>query len=280
MREALEAYPQARHFEGRIDDWIATTMRVEADGAMWMWRVLRVSGFVGVDIGTLVSAFQGQCDASGSACEIVAEKLLLSAPQATGSAIERGRDMEPLIRTKARALLQGKGDDAGMSVISRGRGPTPWMLYAPDDVLVVDGRRWLLNYNCSLDLESEVQARERHSARLHQGRMVAMHNGLAVDVMAVAQWDYQSWRPVVFEIAHDAHVDEIIVAAGDHYWNECVLTGDLPECPAIAADFALPRERSTAIAPVATKDLLERAAPSPTETDEAPKPDVASAMAA
>lgn len=233
-KQRILSLPQARHFtEERINHWLQAVQQVEADRLGW--HIARLNGFGGSDIGVLVAEFHGLTDPFTSAREIVASKLLMNVPEQANGPMKRGQMLEPVIQQMFMEYMgqfgQVSHDAAAFEQLKRGKSHHfPWMRYSPDDVITLDGRRYLIDYKSPTEYEYDKTGLPmRYCAQLHQGRAVGIENGIQFDGMLLCVLDLAKWEVKVSEVPFESELELAVFEAGNHYWNEYVLKGLLPE---------------------------------------------------
>ncbi len=276
-RAALRADPLYALLAPRVEQWLADVAR--ADPQRLLWHARRLRGFGGSETGTLVANRRGAPGDFGESARHVIERKLLLAPVRRPTADQRrGLDMEPLIQHHFMtqfASLDARRDEAAYQAIATGVGPLPYLRYSPDDVAVLGGRRYLIDYKSptQVDLMDDGSAPVMfgYGVQLHTGRLVAQQQGVPIDGMLLVQWDIKRWMPVVTEVEHDPALGEEIVEAcrfyRDVYWTRGVLP---PPFDRPAFDLQrLPAETSRQIAVCASRfALLGSAAARLTEAQE------------
>lgn len=231
----LSALPQWEQVKNRIPDWIQGVMSIEPDRAEF--HAIRLGGFGGSEIGALAANADEARDDFSSAREIVKSKLLLSLPIASTGHMERGNDLEPIAKMKFHRKFQSlncRTDTEAMVALSKAKGRRGWERYSPDDIVLMDikgkTRRILADYKAPsedcVDDDSGVKA--RYSAQLHLGRHLCQQNGIQIDGMVLAPLSYSLWDTVDLSVAFDPAMESRILEAGDYYWNDFVLKGELP----------------------------------------------------
>lgn len=68
--------------------------------------------------------------------------------------------------------------------------PRKWMRYSPDDTVIKDGKRYLIDYKAPGE---PGDVKFRYACQLHQGRMVCEHSGVHIDGMILVQLDWRTW---------------------------------------------------------------------------------------
>jgi len=276
-RAALRADPLYALLAPRVEQWLADVAR--ADPQRLLWHARRLRGFGGSETGTLVANRRGAPGDFGESARHVIERKLLLAPVRRPTADQRrGLDMEPLIQHHFMtqfASLDARRDEAAYQAIATGVGPLPYLRYSPDDVAVLGGRRYLIDYKSptQVDLMDDGSAPVMfgYGVQLHTGRLVAQQQGVPIDGMLLVQWDIKRWMPVVTEVEHDPALGEEIVEAC-RFYRDVYWTRGVPPPPFDRPAFdlqRLPAETSRQIAVCASRfALLGSAAARLTEAQE------------
>lgn len=231
----LSALPQYDHVKSRIPDWVQAVMRVEPDRAEF--HAIRLGGFGGSEIGALCANADEVRDDFSSAREIVKAKLMLSYPQASTGHMERGNDLEPISKAKFHRKFQNlncRTDTEAMVALSKAVGRRGWERYSPDDIVLIDvkgkTRRILADYKAPAEdcVDDDSGVKARYAAQLHLGRYLCQQNGIQIDGMVLAPLSYSLWDTVDMSVDYDPAMEKRIIEAGDYYWNDFVLKGELP----------------------------------------------------
>ncbi len=213
---------------------------VASHGKKALWHAARAGGFGGSQIGVLVRNFHGiRADFQDSAHDIVEGSLLRRTPDKPTAAMQRGISMEAWHRQWFLAKYAAQRDAVGFEALSKHAGPQAWMRYSPDELCIFpqssglpsrDGRltRVLVDYKSPTSVKLGDSVSFQYACQLHLGRLVAEHNNVAIDAMMLSQFDWGGWSLKDDFIEHDAALDEAIMEAGNHYWNEYVMRGQVP----------------------------------------------------
>lgn len=227
---AIRALPQAAHIDNeRALAWLGKASTAHTtlglDGL-----VRRLAGIGASEIGALIQERRGEYVAFGCAREVVADKLLLRAPQPPNGNQYRGVELEPLIRNRFRAAAGAQPDTAAIQAVLNYRDPEhPWLLCTPDDIVRINGLRVLVDYKAPATPMTGVSF--SHAAQLAHSSLVAERAGFPVDLLLLVPWNLREWRFEMFQVEPDPQLRQAIIAAGDHYWNRYVLAGELPPYP-------------------------------------------------
>ena len=217
--------------------WIDETVAVH--GELAIWHAIRLGGFGGSEIGVLVRNAQGErADFNDSARDICRRKLMLEAPVESAAQMIRGHENEAIHAQKFYAKYGVQRAQEEFSKIANGVGPRPWMRYSPDEVFFVPkggmAERmgmapglWLGDYKAPTVVDESESIKFQYACQLHQGAMVAHHNGVKLSGLMLSQYDWAQWALKDDVIQYDPALARRIVEAGDSYWG-MVLKGSLP----------------------------------------------------
>lgn len=234
--QIIDALPQrAAIAEGDVRHWLAEV--VGNYGELAKWHATRAGGFGGSQIGALVRNFHGmRADHEQSARKIVAGALLREVPEEPNGHMQRGIAMEASHRDWFLKKYGAHRDIKGFETLSRSTGARAWMRYSPDELAFMPNpvdsqaggmQRWLGDYKAPSNVAQDDKVSFQYVAQLHMGRLVCEHNGVHIDGMILSQFDWTNWALKDDVIPYMPELDEVIVQAGDHFW-EFVLRGQLP----------------------------------------------------
>jgi hypothetical protein len=234
--EIIDALPhRAAITEGDVRHWVAEV--VNNYGELAKWHAKRAGGFGGSQIGALVRNFHGlRADHEQSARKIVAGALLREVPEEPNGHMQRGIAMEASHREWFLRKYGAHRDVKGFETLSRSTGSRPWMRYSPDELAFMPSpvdaqdnvmRRWLGDYKAPGSVDKSDKVSFQYVAQLHMGRLVCEHNGVPIEGMILSQFDWSNWALKDDVIPYMPELDELIVQAGDHFWD-FVLRGQLP----------------------------------------------------
>lgn len=217
-RRIIEALPQYDLVKGRVDVWLDEVHRIDPERIDW--HALRLTGFGGSEIGALVLD-------SDSARNVVLEKLLLSVPESPSQGVRRETVMEPIHRIEFLAKYGLRQDKDALHRLSAAQRARPWIRHLPDDVCMTEGgKRILVGYKSPPELSEE--ERFEYKAQLHLGLLVGEKIGIDFDGMVMSEMGWGAWKTNDFFIERDEEMIGRILDAGNHYWNSCVLKGEVP----------------------------------------------------
>ena len=232
MREIIDGLPQREHLgEVDISLWVREVLRIDPERGAW--HATRLSGVGGSEIGVLVRNYAGErADHLESARSIVERKLLKRLPDPPTPAMARGIENEDLHAQRLYKMLGVRRDEASYAALARGRGPRAWMRYSPDDVVIAVGEAGalpiLLDYKAPTEVDQEARISIQYAAQLHMGAIIAAHNGIELGGLMLSQYDWKNWTLKNDDVAYRPDLARLLVEAGDHYWNDFVLRGQVP----------------------------------------------------
>ena len=232
MREIIDGLPQREHLgEVDISLWVREVLRIDPERGAW--HATRLSGIGGSEIGVLVRNYAGErADHLESARSIVERKLLKRLPDPPTPAMARGIENEDLHAQRLYKMLGVRRDEASYAALARGRGPRAWMRYSPDDVVIAVGEVGalpiLLDYKAPTEVDQEARISIQYAAQLHMGAIIAAHNGIELGGLMLSQYDWKNWTLKNDDVAYRPDLARLLVEAGDHYWNDFVLRGQVP----------------------------------------------------
>lgn len=233
--------------DAQIDLWINHVN--SNDPLRLVWHARRLSGFGGSEMGSLVASYLSDHGSDyikpgfsfKSANEIVQSKLMMTMPGAIESNALRGLFFEEKIRELYIEQLRRKGhvvhrDVEGMNAINLFNDPDRvWRKANIDDLLIVDGKRRLVDYKFpapdiadnykNYGISSDYQCQGHHYAD------IAFDLDIQIDEACLAPYHMQLHE--VYDLAYPIRQDIRAVCkdAGDFYWNEYLLKGKAPPFP-------------------------------------------------
>lgn len=222
MRRIIERLPQYSVVKPRVEDWISQVLA--SDPQRGVWHASRLGGFCGAELGALCEGLLG--DQRGVE-QIIRRKLLTEAPGTQGSSEKRAIAMEPIHRMMFHEKHDAMVDVPAMRCLSAARVPRPWMVYAPDDVLLLrNGERWLVDYCSPDEPHFLVDLEPAKSTALVLGGLVAAYNGIKIDRLMLSEMSWKEWDTREHQVGRHAELEELIQDAGEHYWG-MVLSGEV-----------------------------------------------------
>ncbi|MCA3265522.1 MAG: hypothetical protein ING19_05575, partial [Azospirillum sp.] len=247
--------------EETVDRWIESIYNIDRERAMW--HVRRASGIGGSEIGELVSWRNGIFDTWKTPRDMVLSKLLIEPPSPENRHTVRGGAMEPFIQHLIRRRLPGAVRDVEtLERIRAGRHrEIPWCIGTPDDIWLIGGKRWTVDYKAperkTLDGYMKEGVSLEYRAQTKQYDMICNSYGIKTDVLAnifvpadtlathafkyfdavqrnpglkLEDYDPPEIPGDMEIIVHpeDPDLEAAIVDAGNHYWNNYVMEGEFP----------------------------------------------------
>ncbi|MCP5458705.1 MAG: YqaJ viral recombinase family protein [Gammaproteobacteria bacterium] len=231
----LQRLPQAPHCAERMQTWLTTVAERQAQGTLGglslAQHLRRLSGIGASEIGVLVGERRGLYQPFSTAREVVAQKLLFDPPEPDNAHLRRGALMEPMIRSEFLRLSGATPRPDLLQKVVETPAQWDWMQATPDELVVMDGRLGIIDYKSPAQPINDVPL--EYACQLHQIGLLAQHAGLPVAFRALVAWNSETWRPEVLPCPHDPALEQEIVEAGNHYWYNHILTGELPPWPTV-----------------------------------------------
>ena len=234
VRVKVDALPQRDLIEEH-DARFWSEEVVERYGQLALWHATRAGGFGGSQIGALVRNSLGLRADHSSAHDIVEGALLRRLPDEPNGHMQRGVWMEPHHREMFYVKWGARRDEAGFKLLSESTGVRSWMRYSPDElcfmsgaVLGMPGDRLVRILG---DFKAPTEARGvnfEYQCQLAMGNSICRHVGLKVDALMLSQIDWANWELRDEWVDSSEELEGHIVAAGDYYWNEFVMKGQVP----------------------------------------------------
>jgi hypothetical protein len=225
--DALMALPQSCHFK---PENIQRFLDARRDDPRVMWHVKRLSGIGGSEIGVLVAAQRGVPDAFGNTpADIIGEKLLAFEPKKTTIAMRKGIVAETCLRQFFLEDYKAERDMKSIGLLESDsvKMPFEWMRYSPDDIVKINGHRYLVDYKHPKEASLHDDLHLRYICQLHQGQMILDYNGIKIDGMLLVQYPEHGDDLLVSEIPFDDSIVDDIIKSGQSAWFS-VLSGHIP----------------------------------------------------
>jgi hypothetical protein len=250
----------------RIAKWIDAMAAREPERLVW--HALRQSGFSGSEVGTLVENRRSRRAHFGSARKLVMQKLFMVTPDNPNEHMLRGIETEDMHRGKFLKLWNATRDTAAFDALSAARGRYPFLRYSPDDVVIIQGARVLVDYKSPGTVEDEEEYSFDYQCQINLGADILNIIGMPADHGMLSRLSWKDWRCVGTWVEIDPHLQQEIADCAHHYWSEHVLKADPPpfvtgekltELPEqVKHDLKLLSAQITAIDEVTAKLLGER----------------------
>lgn len=224
---------------GRVDRWIEETYKV--DPQRLLWHVDRAGGIGGSDVGVAAMELSGGADPFDTMQDIVRQKLFLDPPARPNAYMEIGSALAPVAREAFHQRMDRYGcatDTPAYEALSqRVANARPWMIGDPDDVVTLNGKRFVVAYRVSTsDKEpySHGQVPMRQVFQMHQYAALLEARNLPVAGLVVAPYvrDEEGFFKLLnLSVRRDPAIDAKLIEAGEHCW-QFVMSGELPPLPA------------------------------------------------
>lgn len=215
----------------RFDPWMrAAWVASDGDASRVVWHISRLATIGSSEIGVAVLERAGAEDAFSSIRKILEGKLLIAPPERRSFAMRVADALRGEAVDAFHARFDCATDEAALAALRAGTrigtrhaaAPRrPWMSGMPDDLVVIGGRRYLVNVKVALNDRHPLETPSRNVYQLHQQRLIAEDHGIAVDGLVLAKFtrDADGYPDLVpLEVEIDAEKDAAIIAAGDHVW--------------------------------------------------------------
>lgn len=236
FESVVEQLPQFKNGVIKEEDafrWAENTLI--ADPGRLVWHAKRLEGWGASDIGHLVTALRGDFDAFKGAPRLVMEKLMKIAPDAPSGASLRGLEMEDLIRQKFLKKFSAKQrPDLHKGYHGFKSRQYSWLKGNPDDIVEINSKIFIVDYKApGSESFKKSEAAEGvnfdYACQLHHLHKIAAELGIQVDGLLIAALDFDAWEVESRLIDFNPDLMNEILQAGDHYWNEYVMQGLIPD---------------------------------------------------
>lgn len=237
--EAIKSLPQAPAIfadEGRAERWIEAAYA--ADPERLMKHIERAGSLTGTELGVAAIEFSGGFDPFDSLRDIVRRKLLMETPTPPNAAMEIASALKP----HAKQLFHEKFKSLGCVVDENALAATlsvsemPWATPAIDDVVLIDGKRILVNYTVTVS-DNETYSRSeiptRYVIQMQLGAIALEKAGFPVDgvVFAPLVKDPDGYFKLRhFSIKRSAEHESLMKEAGAACWAK-VCASEVPDYP-------------------------------------------------
>lgn len=232
----VDQLPQARHIAQDVRErWIERTIALGDHDPMWHARRLR--GIGSSEIGCCVQSARGIFTPFQSARDVALSKLMVLAPDAGSGDTRRGNHLETVIRDMFHAKFGTRSETAMMEamqdVVVSG---APWMVGNPDDLCVIDGTLYIVDYKAPRPTTLEENQKADgvdfdYVCQLHHLQRIGREAGLQIKGRLLCALDYNNWDLDVRAVPFDGRLLEEMMQVGNELWNEFVLKGDAPVMP-------------------------------------------------
>ncbi len=205
------------------------------------WHIQRLGGIGGSEIGVVVYDVRGEKDPFGETVNNIAkQKLLQVQPKKQTYAMARGVWFERVVRHVFREQYGAKTDFEAKKILSTTKDtPRPWMRYSPDDVVIIDGKRLLVDYKTPTEAALHNEISLRYRAQLHLGYIIGAYNDLKLDGMMLVQAPQNGNEEIVLtQVEFDNELAKDIIMGGDKLWND-VVSGIVPPAPPMSPQVEL-----------------------------------------
>lgn len=263
IKKILASLPQApvinQEHAGR---WLEGVMRYHRKRAEW--HAKRLNGIGGSEIGAVIRGLNGLKESGFSSFrQVVEHKLMMRLPEYETIHMKRGTVLEQLARLAFLYRYKGERDVAAIRAAeqARGRPGYEWLVGNPDDLVMLNGKRFLTDYKVPNQFDDEIAF--DYQAQLHHYDLLCKMGGVKVDGLllakldlspelanglverfpsmteaqvhevarSIAKIDMPGMRVVGFVVDTNRSMQVDILEAGATAWNDFVLVGNVPPKP-------------------------------------------------
>lgn len=263
VAEALSSLPQAGVITKENFSYHLTGLeRFHLDRLQW--HVNRAGGLGSSDMGAILRGFHPDYSGEtgfGDAFKVIEHKLFMRLPDFETEHTKRGVTLEDLARAVLHQRFSAQTDTAALDAVRNGKSPEsmPWLRGEPDDIVIIGGKRWLLDYKVPNVATNEIEF--DYKVQMHHLKLLTDHHGVQIEGMLlvkldlapeVAQtlvrdfptMDQQARQQLVHSLAtlnlpgHGVRVLPVtldtklmndIALTGQQVWNDYVMTGNVPK---------------------------------------------------
>lgn len=249
-----ESLPQWKHvYRENFDRWLDAVLAAPPSSLTPQRHLERMAGLTGTQTPIVVLEARGLRDTFGGTIHsLVVEKLFGSLPQPQNDHMARGIQWEPYIRD----IFHSYYGDAiqsdiealiALQDVEKTSKDHPWLIGTPDDVVIIDGRRIIVDYKSPIEAKTKIidgriapEIYPRYSVQLHHYELIGNMRGVDFDGRMLVFPDLERNRLVIHEVDRDESIFHDILCHGDRVWNDFVLKGLVPDPPErnITADIA------------------------------------------
>ncbi|CAM5370688.1 hypothetical protein SSTU70S_05751 [Stutzerimonas stutzeri] len=260
IKAILASLPQANAIaQDDAERWVSAITKWHGDRADW--HAKRLFGFGGSEIGAVIRGVKGLSESGFSnITQVVEQKLMRRLPLRENEHMKRGTVLEHLARLAFLYRYGAEQDHAATNAmqLASPRKGFEWLVGNPDDLVVLQGRRFVVDYKVPSTYTDEIpfdyEAQLHHYGLIARNAGVALHGqlltklDLAPEIAAglvarlptmtdeqvhemartIARTDIPGLRVVshVVETSRDMQLD--ILECGRYAWEEMVLQGVVP----------------------------------------------------
>lgn len=253
-KAVIKGLPQLKQLtQEQVVTWFKTVLTIDPERILW--HATRLNGVGGSEIGPIARFFRElKADATattvkdefgfGSVQDVFKHKLMQLQIIRPNSDMLRGIRLEPIAREAYIEELRNSGhiveiDVEAIEALEAYRDDQyPWLRYSPDDVLLIDGVRVLIDYKCPDESPLSTAVYFDYEAQLNHGAILLERAGYPVDSAKLVK--YQGMTCEIKSITVPLLIQDEILEAGDWFWNQHVMVGKPtpykpPELPSISA---------------------------------------------
>lgn len=262
--KTAESLPQwSRVDPANFDRWIGAILNAGPSSLTPERHLERMAGLTGTQTPVIIQEKRGLYDPFGETIRsLVEEKLFLGLPKKQTAHMGRGVRWEPYIRDMFLSESGAVTDEESLSLLRQSKGCAdaefPWLIGTPDDVVILDGKRYIIDYKSPLDAHTSFRDGKvvpevflRYAIQVHHYQLIARFLGIPVDGRMIVFPDMERNLLISHPVPEDETIFRDILNYGTEIWNGYVLSGTVPEGPAKPA--CLSGESARGIAELAEK---------------------------
>ena len=232
--------PQSKHFsDSAIKQWLSI-LEARGEHQSIDWHIKRLSGIGGSEsfaTAQIMALEQGELpefDPFGRVDKLVRQKLLLEPPLLRTTSMQRGIDLEPIIKKMSLELLDAK-ERNDLKMMTREQSGKikehEWLIGSPDLIAEThDGKIILADLKVPENASQKIP--ERYVYQLHHYAILYYSiEKKFPDHLMCLQYDWSKHQIVVETVDIDKSILKTIIEGGDRLWNEYILEGIVPEIP-------------------------------------------------
>lgn len=236
IAQALPQWPNVN--PANFDRWLNAILVAGPSSLSPARHLERMAGLTGTQTPVIVQEKRGMRDPFGESIRsIVEEKLFLGFPKKQTAAMGRGIQWEPYIQDMFRLETGAVTDENALTLARNTKGfPSyPWLIGTPDDVVSIDGKKYVVDYKSPFDTHTVFKNGKaipevlfRYVCQVHQYKLILGFLGIQIDGMLVVFPDMKRNKLIIHPVEEDPTVSRDILAYGSEVWDQ-VLAGTIPD---------------------------------------------------
>lgn len=253
----IDALPHRQHIKDehavrwidRVTEWLDQGKFSSFSMAQHIQRCATIGGS---EIASVLNHYRGDHSVFKSATQLALEKLMVFAPQPSLGIMQRGNDLEPIIRQKFIDQFQPVAvltDHPAVREACVAKDQLPWTACSPDEVVAIrNGNRLIrlivdykspnpgsyddpsepvpFDYQCQLELYTAKLEANRH---ILEGAGLVKPGEAFIHGKLLFPWDLVKWEASPRIVPIDLVLREEMLDAGQRFMNEYIMEGRVPE---------------------------------------------------